>query len=132
MTIKDKFAALLRRWASKLSPEKYQDPYEPYIPSPVGPEHYQIRRLGMGYTISPKEETQANKAEQNGCHGAVARMREDYKQRIAHGIVARLWEDRIVEYSEERNPDTGELRISGFLYVGIRHDHNNNTNPFKD
>ena len=132
MKIKDKFAALLRRCASKLSPEKNLDPDGLNLPSPLGMDYYKVRRLGMPYSISPKEEAHAHEAERNGYPGAVARMREEYEQRIAHGIVARLWEDRIVEYSEERNPDTGELRISGFLYVGIRDDHNNNTNPFKD
>lgn len=131
MKLKDKFAALLRRWASKLSPEKNQGPDGLNLPSPFGMDYYKVRRLGMAYSISPKEEAHAHEAERNGCPGAVTRMREEYEQRIAHGIVARLWEDRVVEYSEERNPDTGELRISGFLYVGIRED-NNNTNSFKD
>lgn len=131
MTIKDKFAALLRRWASKLSPEKYQCPDGLNLPSHLGMEYYKVKRVGMAYSISLKEEAHAHEAERNGDPGAVARMREEYKQRIAHGIVARLWEDRVVEYSEERDSYTGELRIVGFLYVSIRED-NNNTNPIKD
>lgn len=128
MRVKDKFATVLRRWASKLSPEKTLAPDGLNLPSPFGMEYYKVRRLGMAYSISPEEEGRAHEAEQNGLPGAVARMRKDYEERIAHGIVARLWEDRVVEYSEERNPYTGELRIVGFLYVGIK---DNNTNPLK-
>lgn len=58
MKIKDKFAASLRRWASKLSSET--NPYRPdlglLLPSSFGERYYKIRRLGMAYDISPKEE----------------------------------------------------------------------------
>lgn len=130
MTLKDKFAALLRRWASNISPEKYQVPDGLRLPSPVGMEYYKVRRIGMAYSISQKEEARAHEAERNGFPDSVKRMRKEYEERIAHGIVARLWEDGVVEYSEERNPYTGELRIGGFLYVGIRKD--KNTNPFNE
>lgn len=128
MKTKDKFAALLRRWASKLSPEKNQAPDELNLPSPFGVEPYKVQRLGSVYAISPDEERRAFHAERSGYPNAVKRMREEYKERIAHTIVARLWEDGVVEYTEERHPETGELRIGGFLYVGIRKD--KKTNPF--
>lgn len=130
MKIKDKFAASLRRWASKLSPET--NPYRPdlglLLPSSFGERYYKIRRLGMAYDISPKEEAHALEAEKNGYPDAVRRMRKEYEERIAHGIVARLWKDGVVEYNAERNPETGILRIVGFLYVGIK---DNDTNPLK-
>lgn len=128
MTLKDKFAALLRRWASKLSPEKNQAPDELNLPSPFGMKTYEIQRFGMAYYISPREEAHAHDAEKNGYPDAVKRMRKEYEERIVHGIVARLWEDGVVEYNAERNPETGVIRIVGFLYVGIRKD--KNTNPF--
>lgn len=128
MTLKDKFAALLRRWASNISPEKYQVPDGLFLPSPTGLAYYEVKRLGSVYAISPEEERRAFHAERSGYPNAVKRMREEYKKRIAHTIVARLWEDGVVEYTEEHHPETGELRIGGFLYVGIRKD--KNTNPF--
>lgn len=134
MKLKDKFAALLRRWASKLSPEN--SPFLPdfglRLPSPTGVGYYEIKRLGSVYAVSKDEETKDLIAQQQRYYpDAVKRMREEYQERIAHAIVARLWEDGIVEYTEERHPETGELRIGGYLYVGIRKD-KNNTNPFKD
>lgn len=133
MTLKDKFAAILRRWASNLSPET--DPFRPNtglrLPSLTGVSRYEVKRLGSVYAISPNEERQAFHAERSGYPDVVKRMREEYKKRVAHTIVARLWEDGVIEYTEERNPETGELRIGGFLYVGIRKDNENEiTNPF--
>ena len=133
MTLKDKFAAILRRWASNLSPET--DPSRPNtglrLPSLTGLSRYEVKRLGSVYAISPNEERQAFHAERSGYPDAVKRMREEYKERIAHTIVDRLWEDGVIEYTEERNSETGELRIGGFLYVGIRKDNENEiTNPF--
>lgn len=134
MEIKAKFAAILRRWASKLSPEN--NPFLPNLglclPSPTGVGYYEVKRIGSVYAVPHNEETKALIAQQQRYYpDAVKRMREEYKERIAHAIVARLWEDGIVEYTEERHPETGELRIGGYLYVGIRKD-NNNTNHFKD
>lgn len=133
MNLKDKFAALLRRWASKLSPET--NPFLPgfgvELPSLEGIATYKLRRVASAYSISKAEERNAQTAETHGYPDAVKRMREEYKERIAHAIVARLWEDGVVEYTEERDPYTGELHIKGSLYVGIRKDKNNdNTNPF--
>ncbi|MBD5228845.1 MAG: hypothetical protein HDS69_02215 [Bacteroidales bacterium] len=131
MTLKDKFAALLRRWASKLSPEKNLAPDELNLPSPFGVKPYEVQRFGMAYDIPPREEAHAHEAEKNGYPDAVKRMRKEYEKRIVHGIVARLWEDGVVEYNMERSPETGVLRIVGFLYVGIRKDNENEiTNPF--
>ncbi len=134
MNLKDKFAAFLRRWASKLSPEtNYPTPdYGLYLPSLNGLATYEVRRIGTVYAISPDEERRAAQAQQRGYYpDAVKRLREEYKERIAHTIVARLWKDGVVEYTEQRNPETGELKIGGFLYVGILKDKdNNNTNPF--
>lgn len=129
MKIKDKFAAFLRRWASKLSPEKNQASDELNLPSPFGVETYKVQRYGMVYNIPQREDARAHEAEKNGYPDAVKRMRKEYEERIAHGIVARLWEDGVVEYNMERSPETGVLRIGGFLYVGVRKD-NENTNPF--
>ena len=130
MTLKDKFAALLRRWASKLSPEKNLVPDELNLPSPFGVKTYEVQQFGMAYDIPPREEAHAHEAEKNGYPDAVKRMRKEYEKRIVHGIVARLWEDGVVEYNTERNPETGVIRIVGFLYVGIRKD--KNTNPFNE
>ena len=126
---------MLRRWASKLSPET--NPFLPNtglcLPSPTGLAYYEVKRLGSVYAISPNEERRAFQAERSGYPDAVKRMREEYKKRIAHTIVARLWEDGVVEYAEERNHETGELKIGGFLYVGIRKDNENDiTNPFNE
>lgn len=133
MKTKDKIAALLRRWASKLSPEN--NPYlsDPglSLPSPTGLAYYEVKRIGSVYAVSHNEETKAIIAQQQRYYpDAVMRMREEYKERIAHTIVARLWKDGVIEYTEERHPETGELRIGGFLYVGIRKD--KNTNPFNE
>lgn len=61
MEIKVKFAALLRRWASKLSPEN--NPFLPdfglRLPSPTGVGYYEIKRLGSVYAVSKDEETKA-------------------------------------------------------------------------
>lgn len=62
---------------------------------------------------------------------AVEGLRNEYKERITHGIIAAIWERGIVEFTEERDPDTNELRIRGSLYVGIRKD-NENINPFNN
>lgn len=134
MHLKDKFAAILRRWASNLSPET--DPFRPNtglrLPSLTGLCYYEVKRLGSVYAVSRNEENNALIAQQQRYYpDAVKCMREEYKERIAHTIVARLWEDGVIEYIEERNPETGELRIGGFLYVGIRKDNENEiTNPF--
>lgn len=58
MNLKDKFAAFLRRWASKLSPEtNYPTPdYGLYLPSLNGLATYEVRRIGTVYAISPDEE----------------------------------------------------------------------------
>lgn len=136
MKIKDKFAAILRRWASKLSPGT--NPNLPdvglLLPSPIGLAYYEVKRLGSVYAISRNEENKALIAQQRRYYpDAVRRMRKEYEERIAHGIVARLWEDGVIEYTEERNPETGELRIGGYLYVGIRKDNENEiTNPFNN
>lgn len=131
MKFKAKFAAILRRWASKLSPES--NPQLPgfglCLPSPTGISYYEIRRVASVYKISQREERNAHIAEHYGDPDATKRMREGYKERVAHAIVAALWERGIIEYSEERDPDTQELRISGSLYVGIRETNANNTNP---
>lgn len=54
MKLKDKFAAILRRWASKLSPEN--SPFLPdfglRLPSPTGVDYYEIKRLGSVYAVS--------------------------------------------------------------------------------
>ncbi len=136
MSIKDKFAALLRRWASKLSPEK--DKFNPsmkdslYLPSPFGLSRYEVRRVAIAYRISRNEEMQAREAAHYGIPDAYNRLCDEYKKRIVHSIVAAIWEHGLLDYTEKRDPDTDELKISGSLYVGIRDDHNNNTNPFKD
>lgn len=124
MNIKDKFAAFLRRLASKISPE--------YIaPAPqLRVESYDIRRVAIAFRISRYEEKQAKEAIHYGHPDALNRMREEYKQRIAHSIVAALWERGIIDYSEFRDPDTNELQIRGSLFVGI-HD-NKDDNPFND
>ncbi len=136
MKLKDKFAATLRRWASKLSPETnpYLSDIGLRLPSPIGLAYYEVKRLGSIYAVSRNEENKALIAQQQRYYpDAVKRMREEYKERIAHAIVARLWEDGVIEYTEERNPETGELRIGGYLYVGIRKDNENeNTNPFNN
>lgn len=123
--MKKKLANLLRLWASKLSPK-----YEPYrpdfgmcLPTHTGEEaYYEVKSLGAVYAIPPDEERRAFHAERNGYLDAVKNMRKEYEKRIARGIVVRLLEDGVVEYSEERNPETGELIVGGFLYVGIRKD----------
>lgn len=124
--MKKKLANLLRLWASKLSPET--NPFLPNtglcLPSPTGLACYEVKRIGTVYAISPDEERRAFHAERNGYLDAVKNMRKEYENRIARGIVVRLLEDGVVEYSEDRNPVTGELRIGGFLYVGIRKDNN--------
>lgn len=136
MNLKDKFAALLRRWASNLSPET--NPFQPNaglrLPSLTGLRYYEVKRFGSVYSVSRNEENKALIAQQQRFYpDAVKRMREEYKERIAHTIVARLWEDGVIEYTEERNPETGELRIGGFLYVGIRKDNENEiNNPFNE
>lgn len=136
MKIKDKFAALLRRCASKLSPEK--DYFNPSmknalsLPSPFGVSRYEVRRVAVAYRISRREEMAAREAAHNGMPDAYNRMCDDYKKRIVHSIVAAIWERGLLDYTEEHDPDTGDLRLSGSLYVGIRDDHNTNTNPFKD
>lgn len=136
MTIKDKFAALLRRWASKLSPEK--DNFNPsmkdslYLPSPFGLSRYEVRRVAIAYHISRREEMEAQQAKHYGIPDAYNRLRDEYKKRIVHSIVAAIWERGLLDYTEERDPDTNELRLSGSLYVGIRDDRDNITNPFKD
>lgn len=134
MKIKDKFAALLRRWASKLSPEPnlFYPSSALCLPSPTGLKFYNIRRVCTAYRISKSEEADAEMA---GKHGFIPKaadfMREDYKKRIVHAIVAALWERNVIEYTEERESDSGELRISGSLYVGIPENNDNaNTNPF--
>lgn len=47
MEIKAKFAAILRRWASKLSPDN--NPFPPdfglRLPSPTGLGYYEVKRL---------------------------------------------------------------------------------------
>ena len=124
--MKKKLANLLRLWASKLSPK--DDPYRPdfglCLPTPTGEAYYEIKSLGAVYARPPDEERRAFHAERNGYLDAVKNMRKEYEKRIARGIVTRLLEDGAVEYSEDRNPVTGELRIGGFLYVGIRKDNN--------
>lgn len=136
MKLKDKFAALLRRWASKLSPEK--DNFKPskkdslYLPSPFGLSRYEVRRVAVAYRIPRREEMEAQEAKHYGIPDAYNRLCDEYKKRIVHSIVAAIWEHGLLDYTEKRDPDTGELQISGSLYVGIRDDHNNNTNPFKD
>ena len=136
MKIKDKFAALLRRWASKLSPETrtHYGPGEAtfYLPSPFGVDYYEVRRVAMEYRISRSEEEHAVIAQQRRYYpDAVEGLRNEYKERITHGIIAAIWERGIVEFTEERDPDTNELRIRGSLYVGIRKD-NENINPFNN
>lgn len=133
MDIKAKFAAILRRWASKLSPENNNllPGFGLNLPSPTGVAYYNIRRVASAFEVSPREEREAHRLEQYGYHDAVKRMREEYKERVAHAIVAALWEKGIVEYSEEHDPVTRQLRISGSLYVGIR-DNIDNTNPFNE
>lgn len=134
MEIKDKFAAFLRRWANKLSPET--NPLNPTsalcLPSPTGVKSYNIRRVCTAYRISEREEANAQMAAKNGfMPNAADRLRDEYKERVAHTIVATLWERGVIEYTEEREPDSGELRISGSLYVGIPENNDNaNTNPF--
>lgn len=136
MKLKDKFAALLRRWASKLSPEK--DNFNPsmkdslYLPSPFGLSRYEVRRVAIAYRIPRSEEMKAQEAKHYGIPDAYNRLCDEYKKRIVHSIVASIWEHGLLDYTEKRDPDTNELQISGSLYVGIRDDHNNNTNPFKD
>lgn len=136
MKLKDKFAAILRRWASKLSPEK--DNFNPsmkdslYLPSPFGVSRYEVRRVAVAYRIPRREEMEAQEAKHYGIPDAYNRLCDEYKKRIVHSIVAAIWEHGLLDYTEKRDPDTDELQISGSLYVGIRDDHNNNTNPFKD
>lgn len=136
MKLKDKFAALLRRWASKLSPVK--DNFKPsmkdslYLPSPFGVSRYEVRRVAVAYRIPRREEMEAQEAKHYGTPDAYNRLCDEYKKRIVHSIVAAIWEHGLLDYTEKRDPDTDELQISGSLYVGIRDDHNNNTNPFKD
>lgn len=132
MEIKDKFAAFLRRWANKLSPET--NPLNPTsalcLPSPTGLKSYNIRRVCTAYRIPKSEEADAEMAGKQGFTPKAADfMRKDYMKRIVHTIVAALWERNVIEYTEEREPDSGELRISGSLYVGIP-ENNDNTNPF--
>lgn len=132
MRVKDKFAALLRRWASKLSPET--NPFLPGfgvgLPSLEGIATYNLRRVASAFSISKAEEMDSQTAEAHGYPEAVERMREEYRKRVVHSIVAALWERGVVEYTEDRDPYTGELRIKGSLYVGIRDTIDNNTNPF--
>lgn len=136
MKLKDKFAALLRRCASKLSPVK--DNFKPsmkdslYLPSPFGVSRYEVRRVAVAYRIPRREEMEAQEAKHYGIPDAYNRLCDEYKKRIVHSIVAAIWEHGLLDYTEKRDPDTDELQISGSLYVGIRDDHNNNTNPFKD
>lgn len=126
MKPKDKFAALLRRWASKLSPEKsYADPSIKKglnLPSPFGTSCYEVRRVAVAYRISKYEEIHAREAIHYGDPDAYTRMCDEYKKRIVHSIVAAMWERGLLDYTEERDPDTNELRISGSLYVGVRDD----------
>ena len=134
MTLKDKFAALLRRWASKLSPDK-KCHYAPgdglYLPSPFGVSFYEVRRAAMEYRISHNEEIQAKNAIHYGQPDAYNRMCEEYKKRIVHGLIAAIWERGIMDFTEERDPDTNELRIRGSIYIGKRKDNQNEiTNPF--
>lgn len=134
MKIKDKFAALLRRWANKVSPETNPLNHSSglCLPSPSGLKFYNIRRVCTAYRISKSEEADAQMAEKHGFIPKAADfMREDYKKRVVHAIIAALWERGVIEYTEEREPDSGELRISGSLYVGIPENNDNaNTNPF--
>lgn len=136
MSIKNKFAATLRRWASKLSPGK--DNFNPsmkdslYLPSPFGLSRYEVRRVAIAYRIPRSEEMKAQEAKHYGISDAYNRLCDEYKKRIVHSIVAAIWEHGLLDYTEKRDPDTDELQISGSLYVGIRDNHNNNTNPIKD
>lgn len=136
MSIKDKFAALLRRWASKLSPvnDNFRHSMKDslYLPSPFGVSRYEVRRVAVAYRIPRSEEMEAQEAKHYGIPDAYNRLCDEYKKRIVHSIVAAIWEHGLLDYTEKRDPDTDELQISGSLYVGIRDDHNNNTNPFKD
>ena len=122
--MKKKLANLLRLWASKLSPK--DDPYHPNfglcLPTPTGEAYYEVKTLGAVYAIPPNEERRAVQAERNGYPDTVKRMRKEYEERITQSILTRL--RGVVEYSEERSPETGELRIGGFLHVGIRKDNN--------
>lgn len=136
MSIKDKFAALLRRWASKLSPvnDNFRHSMKDslYLPSPFGVSRYEVRRVAVAYRIPRREEMEAQEAKHYGIPDAYNRLCDEYKKRIVHSIVAAIWEHGLLDYTEKRDPDTDELQISGSLYIGIRDDHNNNTNPFKD
>lgn len=129
--MKKRLATLLRYLASKLSPEKNTDIHIHdgiMLPSPSGLTCYKVRRLAMAYRVSSNEEAEAHKAEHYGYPDAFNQMCDEYKKRIVHSIVAAIWERGLLEYNEERDPDTGELRISGSLYVGIRDDNENNNN----
>lgn len=134
MDIKDKFAALCRRWALKLASllrrwafkldHKRTEPrcgdglYLPSLTS-FGLAYYKLRRLQNAYRISRRELMEVQKCQLRGYIDAERRMRTECRERITASIVEGLIEHGVIKFIEKRDEETQELTISGSLYVGI-------------
>lgn len=117
--MRNQLAKLFRKLANKLSPL-------PIIPEKV--ENYEAKKIGKSIRITKKElkdNRNAKRYEEHwGCKKSDAVLMSDVKKEIAHMIVKSIYDNRLIEYTTEK--DNEDIIVSAELKVYIKKEEEQN------